>query len=132
MFLLRHGQSYFNLHFNETRVDPGIEDPELTALGTEQAAAAAAQLAEVALTRIIISPYTRALQTPFSPFTEFRWISCMKFVNGPRSSAMSEVTRRYLQTDSRITSSTICRRSGGLRPLSPWKRPSRVQVHFGA
>jgi broad specificity phosphatase PhoE len=63
MFLLRHGQSYFNLHFNETRVDPGIEDPELTALGTEQAAAAAAQLAEVALTRIIISPYTRALQT---------------------------------------------------------------------
>jgi broad specificity phosphatase PhoE len=63
MFLLRHGQSYFNLHFNETRVDPGIEDPELTALGTEQAAAAAAQLADVALTRIIISPYTRALQT---------------------------------------------------------------------
>jgi broad specificity phosphatase PhoE len=63
MFLLRHGQSYFNLHFNETRVDPGIEDPELTVLGTEQAAAAAAQLADVALTRIIISPYTRALQT---------------------------------------------------------------------
>jgi glucosyl-3-phosphoglycerate phosphatase len=63
MFLLRHGQSYFNLHFNKTRVDPGIEDPELTALGTEQAAAAAAQLADVALTRIIISPYTRALQT---------------------------------------------------------------------
>ena len=63
MFLLRHGQSYFNLHFNETRVDPGIEDPELTALGNEQAAAAASQLADVALTRIIISPYTRALQT---------------------------------------------------------------------
>jgi len=33
MFLLRHGQSYFNLHFNQTRVDPGIEDPELTPLG---------------------------------------------------------------------------------------------------
>ena len=63
MFLLRHGQSYFNLHFNETRVDPGIEDPELTAFGAEQAAAAAVQLADVALTRIIISPYTRALQT---------------------------------------------------------------------
>jgi len=46
MFLLRHGQSRFNLHFNETRVDPGIEDPELTALGNEQAAAAAAQLVE--------------------------------------------------------------------------------------
>jgi glucosyl-3-phosphoglycerate phosphatase len=63
MFLLRHGQSFFNLHFNETRVDPGIEDPELTPLGIEQAAAAATQLATAALTRIIISPYTRALQT---------------------------------------------------------------------
>jgi glucosyl-3-phosphoglycerate phosphatase len=63
MFLLRHGQSYFNLHFNATRVDPGIEDPELTPLGLEQALAAAQRLADAALTRIIISPYTRALQT---------------------------------------------------------------------
>ena len=63
MFLLRHGQSYFNLHFNRTRVDPGIEDPELTPLGKEQAAAAAMELAGVALTRVIVSPYTRALQT---------------------------------------------------------------------
>jgi broad specificity phosphatase PhoE len=63
MFLLRHGQSYFNLHFNETRVDPGIEDPELTPIGIEQAAAAALRLADKALTSIIVSPYTRALQT---------------------------------------------------------------------
>jgi glucosyl-3-phosphoglycerate phosphatase len=63
MILLRHGQSYFNLLFSATRVDPGIEDPELTPLGIEQAEAAAAELAEVALTRIIVSPYTRALQT---------------------------------------------------------------------
>jgi glucosyl-3-phosphoglycerate phosphatase len=63
MFLLRHGQSYFNLHFTPTRIDPGIEDPELTELGLAQARAAAAQLAHVSLTRIIISPYTRALQT---------------------------------------------------------------------
>jgi broad specificity phosphatase PhoE len=63
MLLLRHGQSYFNLHFNKTRVDPGIEDPELTPLGFEQAAAAAAKLADATLTRIIISPFTRALQT---------------------------------------------------------------------
>jgi broad specificity phosphatase PhoE len=63
MFLLRHGQSYFNLHFTPTRVDPGIEDPELTELGLAQAHAAAAQLAQVVLTRIIISPYIRALQT---------------------------------------------------------------------
>lgn len=63
MYLLRHGQSLFNLHFTETRRDPGIEDPELTPLGHEQAAAAAAALAGVKITRIIVSPYTRALQT---------------------------------------------------------------------
>jgi glucosyl-3-phosphoglycerate phosphatase len=63
MYLLRHGQSYFNLHFTPTRIDPGIEDPELTDLGVAQAHAAAAQLAHVSLTRIIISPYMRALQT---------------------------------------------------------------------
>ena len=63
MFLLRHGQSYFNLHFTPTRIDPGIEDPELTDLGVAQAEAAASQLARASLTRIIISPYTRALQT---------------------------------------------------------------------
>jgi glucosyl-3-phosphoglycerate phosphatase len=63
MFLLRHGQSYFNLHFNATHVDPKIEDPELTPLGVEQAAAAALRLAKTALSRIIVSPYIRALQT---------------------------------------------------------------------
>jgi broad specificity phosphatase PhoE len=63
MLLLRHGQSFFNLHFTETRRDPGIEDPELTPLGHEQAAAAAAALADRTITRIIVSPYTRALQT---------------------------------------------------------------------
>jgi broad specificity phosphatase PhoE len=63
MFLLRHGQSFFNLHFNRTRRDPGIEDPELTPFGMEQARAAAAALATTPLTRIIVSPYTRALQT---------------------------------------------------------------------
>jgi broad specificity phosphatase PhoE len=71
MFLLRHGQSYFNLHFTPTRIDPGIEDPELTELGLAQAHAAAAQLAEIRLTRIIISPYMRALQTA-DPILEFQ------------------------------------------------------------
>jgi broad specificity phosphatase PhoE len=60
---MRHGQSYFNLHFTPTRIDPGIEDPELTDLGLAQAEAAAAKLKDVRLTRIIISPYMRALQT---------------------------------------------------------------------
>ena len=63
MYLLRHGQSLFNLHFTETRKDPGIEDPELTPLGHEQAEAAAELLGDIVITRIIVSPYTRALQT---------------------------------------------------------------------
>ena len=63
MYLLRHGQSYFNLLFSETRIDPNIEDPELTPLGKAQARAAADTLADVMLTRIIVSPFTRALQT---------------------------------------------------------------------
>lgn len=63
MFLLRHGQSFFNLYFSETRRDPGIEDPELTPLGWQQAAAAAAALAAERITQVIVSPYTRALQT---------------------------------------------------------------------
>ena len=63
MILLRHGQSEFNLHFTATRRDPGIEDPALTPLGQEQAEHAASALRHVPLTRLIVSPYTRALQT---------------------------------------------------------------------
>ncbi len=63
MILLRHGQSEFNLHFTATRRDPGIVDPRLTELGHAQAADAARVLAERRVTRIITSPYTRALQT---------------------------------------------------------------------
>jgi broad specificity phosphatase PhoE len=63
MILLRHGQSAFNVVFTATRRDPGIVDPELTPLGHAQAAEAAAALAGAGLRRIIVSPYTRALQT---------------------------------------------------------------------
>ncbi|MGA9866780.1 MAG: histidine phosphatase family protein [Acetobacteraceae bacterium] len=63
MILLRHGQSEFNLHFTATRKDPGITDARLTELGHAQAEAAAAALADQAISRIIVSPFTRALQT---------------------------------------------------------------------
>ena len=63
MILLRHGQSEFNLHFTAERRDPGIADPRLTPLGEAQAGQAAAALAGAGLRRIIVSPYTRALQT---------------------------------------------------------------------
>jgi glucosyl-3-phosphoglycerate phosphatase len=63
MILLRHGQSEFNLHFGATRRDPGIIDPRLTELGHTQAHEAAQQLNGQGIERIIVSPYTRALQT---------------------------------------------------------------------
>jgi len=63
MILLRHGQSEFNLHFTATRRDPGIVDPRLTPLGQAQATEAADRLAGMAISRIIASPYSRALET---------------------------------------------------------------------
>ena len=63
MILLRHGQSEFNAHFSATRTDPGIVDPRLTALGQAQAENAAEALAHEPIRRIVVSPYTRALQT---------------------------------------------------------------------
>jgi glucosyl-3-phosphoglycerate phosphatase len=63
MILLRHGQSEFNVVFSATRRDPGIRDPRLTPLGQAQAERAAEALAGERIARIIVSPYTRALQT---------------------------------------------------------------------
>lgn len=63
MILMRHGQSEFNLHFTATRRDPGIPDPRLTEEGQAQAHRAAQALAQRKITRVIVSPYTRALQT---------------------------------------------------------------------
>ena len=63
MILLRHGQSEFNLLFTATRRDPGIIDPRLTELGHSQAEQAAEALTHEGIERIIVSPYSRALQT---------------------------------------------------------------------
>ena len=63
MILLRHGQTMFNVVFGETRRDPGIHDPPLTELGRSQAQDSAEAIAGEEVTRIVSSPYTRALQT---------------------------------------------------------------------
>jgi len=65
MILMRHGQSEFNVVYGATRTDPGIEDPSLTEDGRAQVADAASALQDrtPSVTRIIASPYTRALQT---------------------------------------------------------------------
>lgn len=65
MILMRHGQSEFNVVYSATRTDPGIEDPVLTEDGRNQVVDAAQALTErdQNISRIIASPYTRALQT---------------------------------------------------------------------
>ena len=63
MFLVRHGQSEFNVHFSVTGRDPLIRDPVLTDLGRSQVEAAAETLRGFDLKRIIASPYRRTLQT---------------------------------------------------------------------
>ncbi len=63
MILIRHGQSEFNVVYGKTRIDPGIRDPKLTALGKRQARAAAETVHEMGIRQLITSPYTRALQT---------------------------------------------------------------------
>ncbi len=63
MILIRHGQSEFNVVYAKTRVDPGIRDPNLTALGRRQALAAAQSIQENGIRRLISSPYRRAIQT---------------------------------------------------------------------
>lgn len=63
MILLRHGQSEFNVHITATRRDPGIADPRLTEYGHTQAEQAALALKDERIARIVVSPYSRALQT---------------------------------------------------------------------
>jgi broad specificity phosphatase PhoE len=63
MILVRHGQSEFNLHYSQTKIDPGIEDPKLTPLGAAQAITTARALEGHAPRRVISSPYHRALET---------------------------------------------------------------------
>ena len=64
MILLRHGQSEFNLRIAATGKDPGIIDPGLTEFGFDQADRAARTLMlNGGVSRIVTSPYSRALQT---------------------------------------------------------------------
>lgn len=63
MILLRHGQSYFNLHYSRTRIDPGIVDPGLTEEGREQARSAGRALRSFGIRRVLVSPYRRTLET---------------------------------------------------------------------
>lgn len=63
MILVRHGQSEWNAAYSVTRIDPQIPDPPLTAAGRQQALEAGDALADLAVERLLVSPYLRTLQT---------------------------------------------------------------------
>ncbi|GBQ68150.1 fructose-2,6-bisphosphatase [Ameyamaea chiangmaiensis NBRC 103196] len=63
MIILRHCQSEFNRFFTVSRIDPGIPDAPLSVEGRRQAGALSAALSGERIERILVSPYTRALQT---------------------------------------------------------------------
>lgn len=63
MILVRHGQSFFNLHFGATRQDPGIVDPSLTELGGRQIQETSETLEGLDLQLILASPYRRTLES---------------------------------------------------------------------
>ncbi len=63
MYFVRHGQSEFNVVYSATLQDPGIRDAPITERGADQALGAAKHLKHKHITKIICSPYTRALQT---------------------------------------------------------------------
>lgn len=63
MILVRHAESEWNHHFSQTRIDPGIPDPRLTAAGRRQALRLVEELAAAGVVRLIASPYRRTLET---------------------------------------------------------------------
>lgn len=63
MIVLRHAETVFNVVFGATRQDPGVRDPGLTDAGREQAHSMMETLQNEAVSRVVCSPYRRALQT---------------------------------------------------------------------
>lgn len=65
---IRHGQSTFNAHFDETREDPLHFDAPLTELGRQQVEERSAELRQHPYELIVTSPLTRAIQTTLGLF----------------------------------------------------------------
>ena len=91
---------------SETGRDPGLADPPLTAAGLAQAHTAAAKLADRRITRIIASPYRRALQTA-TPIAQARglrievslWVREHKAYSCDVGSPVSEIAREWPHLD---------------------------------
>jgi broad specificity phosphatase PhoE len=62
-YFIRHAQSEFNVIFMETRIDPIMYDSVLSPFGMQQAVGVKNNIAELNITRVIVSPFIRTLQT---------------------------------------------------------------------
>lgn len=68
VFLIRHGQSEFNVVYEANGSDPMIRDAPLTALGQAQARQVRKDVADLNIQLVITSPLTRAIQTALGIF----------------------------------------------------------------
>jgi broad specificity phosphatase PhoE len=63
IYLIRHAQSAFNAVYDPNKPDPMILDAPITALGKAQAQQAQSEVKQLDLINVIVSPFTRTLQT---------------------------------------------------------------------
>ena len=63
IYLIRHAQSEFNAAYDPDKPDPMIFDAPITRLGKSQAEEARAAINQLDLANVIVSPFTRTLQT---------------------------------------------------------------------
>ena len=63
IYLIRHAQSVFNAVYDPNQPDPMIFDAPITALGETQAQQARIEVKQLDLVNVIVSPFTRTLQT---------------------------------------------------------------------
>lgn len=63
IYLIRHAQSAFNAVYDRSKPDPMIFDAPITALGESQALKAKIEIDQFDLENVIVSPFTRTLQT---------------------------------------------------------------------
>lgn len=63
IYLIRHAQSAFNAVYDPNKPDPMIFDAPITALGESQALEARTEIDQLGIINVIVSPFTRTLQT---------------------------------------------------------------------
>ena len=63
IYLIRHAQSAFNAVHDPNKPDPMIFDAPITELGKTQAIQARGEVEKLEIKNVIVSPFTRTLQT---------------------------------------------------------------------